>query len=836
MLSFLRRTKHDRDDLVDEHWETTFSPLAKVLAFPFPEKRKKKYRFEEQDTEKYTGVIREGALALTLKKPNLFAWIKDPWYRYRDFMVNAELEFDPNNPYSSTGFLLKQVNDDNFYYFLVSNRGYFRFDVVFNGNPLSLIPWTYCGLPEETVFTLRIIVRANHFSFFLDEEWLAELESDTIESGGICFAGQNYNEAETARFYLRGIEVESRPLRLETEHYRWNNYIPADPERRIRFARSLYNQGQYTVPAIQLKKAAQQKRLDASDYVILGDSLMNLNLLEEALESMEQALELSPGLREAFIGKAEILYLTNRLLDCRNFLEENREQIGESSVLWNILGNAEYGLGNWQKAYEAYKNAVDYEPEMPLFSVNIARALEMLDRREEAFTYYLTASRLLFREEAYDDLAGIIPKIDELDNNNLEVKALHGKMLFHEGAFDRAEELFLELCETGYSDSAVFFLLALLLARRGDRQEADRYFKKAVELEPEFGLYRLRLAENRYLMGETLVDGGPVESLPADNPLKKALELSPEDPWAANLAGLCYLDAGDPRKAVEFFEKAVDARPAEEDLLLNYAHALYRTGRKEEAFSLLKEQEGRAAAYNLFGNLLSEEGLYEEAVSNYEKALTLEPENPVFLENCGAANIELNLINRAEELITKAAEILDERDDKTGAAGVYNLIGNIARLKGEADRARLAYIECLKRDPGHREGTVNLADFHYTKAEYEKAKELLERMPERPAGSKEQQLYENVMDKLEVTITCAECGRKWVVDRTVEPPPQVRLYGEPPGEAPAGECPSCGRVYCVDCASKWVKDKRFYCPHCNEFLSLESDYLRYLLLSYVEES
>jgi tetratricopeptide (TPR) repeat protein len=835
MLSFLRRTKHDREDLVDEHWETSFSPLAKVLAFPFPEKRKKQYRFQEEETEKYAGVIRGGALALTLKKPNLFAWIKDAWYRYRDFSITAELEFDPGNGYSSTGVLLKQVNDDNFYYFLISNRGYFRFDVVFNGNPLSLVPWTFCGIPEETVFTLRIIVRANHFSFFLGDEWLAELESDTIESGGVCFAGQNYNEAETARVYLHRIEIESRPLRLETEHYRWNNYIPVDPQRRIRFARSLYSQGQYAVPAIQLKKAARQKHLDASDYVVLADSLMNLDMLDEALESMEKALEISPDLREAFIGKAEILYLLNRLLDCRDFLEKNRERIGESSVLWNILGNAEYGLGNWDKAYEAYKNAVALDPDMPLFSVNIARTLERLDRREEAFTCYLTAARLLFREEAYDDLAGLIPKIEELDNTNLEGKALHGKMLFHEGAFERAEELFLELCETAYSDSAVFFLLGVLFARRGERRKADHYVRKAIELEPNFGLYWFRLAENRYLMGEKLVENGPGENMPADNPLKKALEFSPDDPWVANLAGLCYLDEGDPQKAVEFFKKAVDARCEEQDILLNYAHALYRAGKKEEAFLLLKDQEGYATAYNLFGNLLSEEGLYEDAVAYYEKALELEPENPVFLENCGAANIELNLINRAEERITKAAELLDAREDRAGAAGVYNLIGNIARIKGEAERARLAYIECLRRDPDHREGRINLSDFHYAKAEYEKAKELLEQIPQRPSGSKEEQLYKKVMDKLEVTVVCAECGRKWVVERAIGPQPQVRLYGEPPGGAPAGECSACGRVYCIDCASKWVKDKRFYCPHCNEFLSLENDHLRYLLLSYVEE-
>ncbi|MFW6209520.1 MAG: hypothetical protein ACOC7X_12540, partial [Spirochaetota bacterium] len=57
---------------------------------------------------------------------------------------------------------------------------------------------------------------------------------------------------------------------------------------------------------------------------------------------------------------------------------------------------------------------------------------------------------------------------------------------------------------------------------------------------------------------------------------------------------------------------------------------------------------------------------------------------------------------------------------------------------------------------------------------------------------------------------------------------------EPPGEMPAGKCPSCGRVYCVQCAAAYMKNQRFTCPVCNESLKLSENGLKYLALQYVE--
>jgi len=51
----------------------------------------------------------------------------------------------------------------------------------------------------------------------------------------------------------------------------------------------------------------------------------------------------------------------------------------------------------------------------------------------------------------------------------------------------------------------------------------------------------------------------------------------------------------------------------------------------------------------------------------------------------------------------------------------------------------------------------------------------------------------------------------------------------PPDESPAGECPCCGRIFCIACRKAGLVDSRFTCPDCGEALKLTDNRLRYLV-------
>jgi hypothetical protein len=187
------------------------------------------------------------------------------------------------------------------------------------------------------------------------------------------------------------------------------------------------------------------------------------------------------------------------------------------------------------------------------------------------------------------------------------------------------------------------------------------------------------------------------------------------------------------------------------------------------------------------------------------------------------------MIMRAEELLNN---LLEEQE----SASVYNLTGNLAVVTGELERARLAYLEGLRLEEDNREIKLNLLSLYIETDKVEQARELLTEMqgwedpPERC-----RQLEVRFRDRFEELLECSACGRQWRVPKQLSPQPAFTIRGEPPGEAPAGRCEQCNRLYCIACASEWVEDGKLMCPKCHSRLRLNDDSLKYLLLQYVDD-
>jgi tetratricopeptide (TPR) repeat protein len=810
-MSFLRKKKKpDPNGLTHERYKTAFRW--------YQEKR-----LPGEETPAYVSGVKNSGFRLGLKKKNLLAWVNNPLYKYRDFMLEGSFSFAERNGYSAVGFLLRYGNEDNFYTFLMSSKGHFRFDLVFNGHPVHLIAWTPCPLIRKTRTELRVVAHGGHFSFYIDDEWVAEAEDETLGEGGFGLVGQNFAQKAEAEFFLHDLLVESRPPEVEKAYYRWARYVPVAPERRLALAKTYYAMARYTEAAIQLRRLLKQREGRAGEYLLLARTCLKLNLHAEALEYLEQSLAKKPRQNAAVREKADVLYLLNRFLEARDYIHAIRADHDGDPWLLNLLGNTEYALGNWESARAAYSGAVELAPELPLFRVNRGRVCERMNLGEEAFRDYMEAGRLLFQQQEYQELSLVLPRALNLNAGAGEPRALEAKMLFHEGKRHEAELILGELIEAGYQDSTVYYLYALILMEKGRRREADRYLQEAADLEPDYHLYWFRRAENRWLMGEE-----------AGDLLVRALELKPDDPWTNNLYGQYLAQAGRPEDALARYEAALEAEPEAAEIYLNYSELLSQAGRGREALAAvsrgLRKAGEHAALFNQQGNLLVRRKHYAQAREAYEKALRLEPDNAGYRQNCLACCIELDMIKRSEELLSGLL------DDAPGAS-VYMLAGNLAMVKREYRRAELAYREAVKLDGGNAETSLNLAGLLVEMERYSEALEILQSVLEQEPGQERAlALQARVRRQNEITYTCAGCGRTWVVPKQLPPQPALKLRGEPPPQAPAGRCGDCGRLYCIACAADHVRDKRLHCPGCDGALKLSEDALKYLMLSCLEES
>jgi tetratricopeptide (TPR) repeat protein len=789
-------------------------------------------------SDHYSALYEKGGYTLTLRKESSMAWESfSPPGPCADFLLEADVEMDPANGHSAAGVLFRHVDDENFYSFLVSSRGNFRVDLLFNNHPLHLVEWT--TLPaadpgadgrEAPCTAIRIVGHGSRFSFQVDDEWVAEVDDETLSDGGFGFAAQNFAGAAQGVFRLRRVLVETDPVAVEREHLRASYYSPVSPAARLRFAETLVTMGRFDAAVVQLRKALKDRDGSLRERYLLAQCYARLSLPVDALAEMDRILAREPGYPGARLERANLLYLANRLLEARDAAAAGLADgsIPPTPLAWNLLGNAEYGLGNREAAAAAYQRAIDAEPS-ELFLRNAARAHEQAGRREQAVALYLQAARLLFSAEAFDELSLLLPRVLALAPRDPDVRAVEGKMLYREGKIDEAFEILDELAEAGTTDSAVHYVVGLIHSSDGDREEALPFFSRAAELEPDYPLYHFRLAETLHMLRR--------DARPA---LQRALELAPSDPWANNLAGQMLLEAGDPAAAVEPLRRAREAAPEEEDIALNLAEALSLAGRHEDALAVIGELTGdvvspgpgaspaqpprdTARAANLRGNIRARQGDNAAAVKEYETAIRLDPENPEYKENCAAACIEIDMVHRAEELLAQV-------EPEHPSPSVYNLLGQVAALKGERARGEIAFGQGLALDPGNPDLTMNLALVLRDSGRHERAKALLlELLSAHPEHARAAELLRRIRDDHELRITCANCGREWWAPRSLPTQPSLRIRGDPPAEAPAGRCPRCAKVYCVGCASAHVRDMRFYCPDDGESLKLAEDTLKWLL-------
>jgi tetratricopeptide (TPR) repeat protein len=803
------RKRIDPEAVGREHWRTSFRWL---------ERR----RLDEHDGPDYSAWARRRRFSLLLERENLFAWTTNSLLRFDDFVVEARASFDPANGHSALGFVLRYVDESNFYYFLVSNRGLFRFDLVFNGNPTPLIGWVANPLIAAAGNPLRVIVRGSHFSFYVDDDWIGEVEDETIRVGRFGFAAQNYDERPRALFTLESLALEARPLEVERAYFRWVEHVPANPQYRLALARAFAEREQFAAAVVQLHRSLRGRRGTAEELFLLVECLMRLRMHAEALDAVERTLQAVPDHEGALQEKANLLYLLNRLSDADEHLRRILPRFPASSPLWNLAGNVAHALGRFDDAEAAYFKAIELEPGMPLYRVNAARTLVARARDREALVLFREAARELFREEAYDDLPAVLARIRRIEPADVEARALEAKVHYHEGRKREAETLLRELAAEGCADSAVSYLYGMVLIERGLRREALAHLRRAAELEPASALYRFRLAEALHLLGED-----------CSGPLAEARALAPGDPWINNLHGQLLLADGQVDEAVATFAAALRSLPEEADISANLAEALTRRGSLEEAKSVLARALERhpddARLLNQRGNHAVLARDFAAALSDYEKALEADPTNVEIAKNLAAVCVETDMILRAEELLGWLTE-------QSPTPEVYNLNAHLALVQGERGRAELSLKAGLELDPRNTDLRVNLARLYLERGDVERARGIVTSLLERePANEKALRVRDRIREGWETQLSCSGCGRSWWVPRQVPPQPPLRLHGEPPAECPAGRCTACGRVYCIGCASQAVVEGRMRCAACGGPLKLDDDSLRYLVLRYVRD-
>jgi tetratricopeptide (TPR) repeat protein len=146
--------------------------------------------------------------------------------------------------------------------------------------------------------------------------------------------------------------------------------------------------GQAEPAAASLQRALKidPDLLDA--HINLSSTLRNLGRPEEALISARRAVELKPDSYAARIAAGTILMALNRLAEAESEFQQARLLEPTSSDALINLGAVAFAEGKFDLAAEFCRQALLHAPDNAQTHSNLAGALRMLERPEEALDHY----------------------------------------------------------------------------------------------------------------------------------------------------------------------------------------------------------------------------------------------------------------------------------------------------------------------------------------------------------------------------------------------------------------------------------------------------------------
>ncbi len=221
-----------------------------------------------------------------------------------------------------------------------------------------------------------------------------------------------------------------------------------------------------------------------------------------------------------------------------------------------------------------------------------------------------------------------------------------------------AERMYRKAIEIKPDYADAYQSLGVVLAAQGKVDEAIAHYQMALMIKPDY-------ANAYYNLGVVLASRGQADDAIAH--YRKALEINPDYAMAHYNLGAALASRRQVGEAIAHYRKAVEIKPDYEAAHNNLGVVLASRVQLDEAIAHLQKvleinPESEAAHYNL-GNALVGRGNVDDAISHYRKALKIKPDYGAAHNNLGVVLAGRGQFDEAIAHLQKALEINPDNVD-----------------------------------------------------------------------------------------------------------------------------------------------------------------------------
>lgn len=437
---------------------------------------------------------------------------------------------------------------------------------------------------------------------------------------------------------------------------------------------------------------------DQTSWVHLGNTYLDLGLVDKAGPAFETALELDPASYLAWLGLGKTFLQKGEIDQAVTALQKAVQLDGSDLQAWLNLGQGFYEQNRELDALLAYQKAAEIDPG----NVKIWNQL----------------GSIYIHQQKYDQAIKALEKAQQLDPESGECLKNLGIAEFHSGNYPRAAQYFeqaIPLFDDRGERALLWKHLADTCVKMNNDQMAVSALKQAVRLvQPLTSSRSGNSLEDDLQTEQGLNEHGGNSMMESQN----TFESRSAREWSD--LGNSYLKAGAYHKAVFAYTRAIEMAPENSwPYIKNLAVANYQMGKrlgKNQAHQPenpdLWEPDEEDLEIPVSDDLPQPQRSEPSPGSDLQAGLqpVTEPAPPP--QPLGPAPSQVNVSSLGE--IPPSAEDLNEWGNNYAAAGDF-------------DRAIEAYKKAIQTDPGYGQPYSNLGLLYFKKGDYRLAAVLYQK-------------------------------------------------------------------------------------------------------------